>query len=71
MYASPMSNCRAIVALNRVTASCELSAPHTGMAHHAVIDNGAALDWVSDGEARATERRSVAKRNTNREENRK
>jgi hypothetical protein len=66
-----MSNCRAVVALNAVTASCELDAPHAGMAHHAVTENGTAMNWVSDGEARATQRRCVAERNTNRKANKK
>lgn len=58
-----MSNCQAIVALNGDTASCELEAPHTGMAHHAVVGDlggigGIGVDWISHGEARAAHRRS-------------
>lgn len=56
-----MSNCQAIASLNGITASCGLEAPHTGMAHHAVVGlggiGGVGVDWISHGEARAAQRR--------------
>ena len=52
-----MSNCQAVVGVGDSTASCELAAPHPGTAHHAVVRH-TTVDWVSDGEARATQRKA-------------
>ena len=52
-----MSNCQAVVGVGDWTESCELAAPHPGMAHRAVHD-GTTVDWVSDGEARAAQRKA-------------
>ena len=55
-----MSNCQAVVGVGDSTASCELAAPHPGTAHHAVVRHmyvDVSVDWVSDGEARAAQRK--------------
>lgn len=62
-----MSMCKAIVAINGFTASCELDAPHPGVAHRAEYGGGAVaistVDWISDGEARAAQRKTKTKEN--------
>jgi hypothetical protein len=55
-----MTACHAIVAVNGKTASCELDAPHPGVAHHAIPEEGMRFDWISHGEAVAAERKARA-----------
>ena len=64
-----MSNCQAVVGVGDSTASCELAAPHPGTAHHATVGGLTSVDWVSDGEARAAQRKAKVDQARHDEEN--